>query len=528
MNYPRLLSKPINILTATFLTALLSACGGGSGGGSSTQPPPPPPVPMAQIAIVHAVSDAPDVNVRINGQTNLSAVEFATGSALQNRTAENISITLDTVLDTGIAIQDNVFSATGLNFDTAQDHYVVAVGKLEDQIDGGNTPIQASVISTSPTPGNGNIQLSVIHAAANAATTAVDIYVTPPNDPLSNNTAVGENLVLGQSASTTSFSAGTYQVRITEAGNEQNILLDTNIDAFASGQKVLLLALDHFGSGDSPLQLMVLDGSTGEESFFFDSNAGAELRFVNTLGNVGSDVTSTLNVAIDDTPLADLDRPFIPFFNANSLNFDNKSEYISLSAEPHSISVSGAQVIDAQSFDFELGQLYTAYAIGRAGTVLDPNDPTSFGPNIRLLQDDLRPIFGIAKARALVGYSELERIIGIFEELSVVLELDQIIPGGIRSFSNVDFGALIPAEGYLTLPSGSYTLSLDAPPNLNNTAQIIFNALTSAGLTTFGPITISDGTTSTIAIADDPNPFGIPPLISLTVPRIALVLDQPE
>lgn len=203
-----------------------------------------------QLRALHASPDAPAVNILVNGAAALSDVDYRTGSGFL-AAAETTQVQVEAIIPGGNAI---VIDET-LALDFSTDYTVVAIGDVAD-------PIGALVIENPTgeliTPGSFRAQ--VLHAAPDAP--PVDVYVTTPGADLSASAPVNDAPLAYQGfTGRAEVTAGTYQVRVTLAGDPNTVVFDAGDVDLADGADLLVAAVENTGPGAAPIELVVLDGS---------------------------------------------------------------------------------------------------------------------------------------------------------------------------------------------------------------------------------------------------------------------------
>jgi hypothetical protein len=202
-----------------------------------------------RLRALHASPDAPAVNIKVNGTQALSDVDYTQGSGFLS-VAERSRVQVEAIVPGGnaVVIDEN------LTLDFSTDYTVIAAGEVA-------TPIDALVLSNPTgqliTPNN--LRAQVVHAAPSAP--AVDVYVTAPGASLASSAKVNDApLAFKQSTARVEIPGGTYQIRVTAAGNASAVVYDSGSLTLAAGADLLIAAVDNTGPGASPVQLIALDG----------------------------------------------------------------------------------------------------------------------------------------------------------------------------------------------------------------------------------------------------------------------------
>jgi len=161
--------KWIQSLAAIAMGLSLAACGGSDNSSSSDNT-------NTAIRITHLAPDAPKVDVKVNGSTFLTAVDFGTSSGLKSVKAGSYSVAVDAILPGSTA---TVIGPVTLELKSDTQYDVLAVGKLTGS---GDTQFGPLVLERpNKAPAASDIRVQVIHAAPGAP--AVDIHLQRPHYP---------------------------------------------------------------------------------------------------------------------------------------------------------------------------------------------------------------------------------------------------------------------------------------------------------------------------------------------------------
>jgi hypothetical protein len=193
------------LLLATFLAALtlsLAACGDDDG--------------KAQLRVVHASPDAPNVDVSVDGKVVLTNVPYGTASVTSS-------------------FKDKAA-------------YTILAANLVASIE----PVALTDDNTPPT--SGNVKVRIVHGAPSAG--PVDVYVTAPGDDLAAATPTLSAVPFKAASDYLSVPAGSYEIRVTVAGTK-TVAIDSGTVALTAGQIRTVVALDAVGGG-APFSALVL------------------------------------------------------------------------------------------------------------------------------------------------------------------------------------------------------------------------------------------------------------------------------
>lgn len=198
------------------------------------------PAQIAQVRVVHASPDAPNVDVLVDDATALTNVAFRASSGFLEVSAGARRLR---VRATGTST--TVIDAT-VPFANGGAYTVLATGLLSDI-----SPVVAEDNLTDPAAGQ--VKLRVIHAAPAAA--GVDVYATAPGADINTATPVLTNVAFRAVSNYLSVPAGTYQIRVTPTGTK-TVAIDATL-TLAAGQIRTVVAKDAVGGG-APLAPVVL------------------------------------------------------------------------------------------------------------------------------------------------------------------------------------------------------------------------------------------------------------------------------
>lgn len=184
----------------------------------------------AQVRVVHASPDAPNVDVWVDGTAVLTDVPFTAVSDYLSVPAGEHNIQV-----TATGATDPVIDAD-LTFAAGQAYTVAAIGPLAD--------ISATVLTDDRTPAEGQAKLRVFHASPSAPA-SVDIAVT--DGPV-----LVEGLAYPEATAYLTVDPGTYALEIRAAGDTAAALtLDATLSA---GENYTAIAMD---GGDGGVQVIV-------------------------------------------------------------------------------------------------------------------------------------------------------------------------------------------------------------------------------------------------------------------------------
>lgn len=267
------------------------------------------------LRALHASPDAPAVNIWVNGAPALTGVDYTQGSGFVPVVEDN-NIQVEAIIPSGNAV---VIDAD-LSLDYSTETTVIAVDEVaENDIDG---PIRPLVITNASDARitEGYFRAQVVHASPSAP--PVDVYVTALDADLEGSSPVnGAGTPLAFEAFTPQLEvpAGAYQVRITLAGDTDTVVFDSGEIPFPAAADLMVVAVENTGPGTTPVQLIVLDGTSA--TMLYDTNTPASVVAAHLSPDappvdILADVRATEN---DEAIPLVRDVPFTAFCDLNSV-----------------------------------------------------------------------------------------------------------------------------------------------------------------------------------------------------------------
>ena len=202
---------------------------------------PNAPAATAQLRVVHASPDAPNVDVLVDGQVALSNVPYKASSSYVAVPAGSRNLRVRASGTSTVVIDADAPITAG------EAYTVLATGTVAG--------IQPLVLEDDLTlPGAGNVRVRLVHAAPAAGN--VDIYVTAPGADLAAATPTLSGVAFRGFSPYLEVAAGTYRVRVTPAGTK-TVAIDVNNLTLTAGQVRTAVAVDAPGGG-APLGAILL------------------------------------------------------------------------------------------------------------------------------------------------------------------------------------------------------------------------------------------------------------------------------
>ena len=378
----------------------------------------------AFIRVVHAVDDAPRVNVYLNGDLVLEDFDFRDGTAVLPIEAGTYNVRVEAIVPGG---NINVIDAGGVPFVADTQTTVYATGRVA------NDDIAPLLIEDPTAPvAAGNFRAQVVHAAPGVG--EVTVFVTAPGAAIDASANIG-SFTFGQPLGPVEVPAGEYQIRVAVGNSaddftDDDVVYDAGTVMLPEGADLQLAAVLNTTNGPSPISLVVLDGEGSSD--LFDAGTGAWVR----VGHVSPD-TGPVDVIVND----DFMMPAV-----SGRVFTDVTGFLGpLPADTYNFKVVGAGTTNAAinaDVPLEAGQNYTVLAYDETAVI-----------KAAVESDDLRRVATEAKLRLFHG-SVAAGNVDIY-----ILEPD-VLPSdpGIEpepELTNVPLGA---DTGFLSVAPGMYDI----------------------------------------------------------------------
>lgn len=407
----------------------------------------------SQLRAVHLSSDAPAVDVSVNGNVALQDVTYrqASGFLSVSEGSNNIKVL---AANTDTAVID-----TTLNLSADTKYTVIASDKLARI-----APIVIEDSVGKPTAGFAG--LTVVHGAASAPT--VDVYLSAPDADFSNIPVTLQSVSFTENSGELEVASGDYRVRVTGAGS-QDVIYDSGTITLASGVEYIAIAADKTGAGAAPIGLTILTDSAAMP-FINVEDVRSRFRVVHASADAPN-----VSVLVNDESLTSL----------TDVPFGVGSDYLAVQPDTYNIKVVatvGKKAVIDTPLTLERGVDYTVAAI----------NPVALIKPLVLVDDNSPPAAGNVKLR-LVHASPSAGLVDIY-----ITEPNRDITATTfdPTISNVAFEA---NTGYLEVAAGNYQVRI----TLAGTKAVAIDT---------GPLTLDAGQVRT-AFAVDPAPgsadFGV-------------------
>lgn len=395
----------------------------------------------AQVRILHASPDAPEVNVRADGAPLVSGLDYGEASAQLELDEGSISLQVDALLPGGGTT--TAIGPVDLQLDDAKLYTVLAVGSVAD--------IQPLVLvqDDRPVPA-GQVRLRVVHAAPQAP--AVDVYLTAPDAALGSSAPVG-TMAFKQDLGPTEVAAGTYRIRVTAAGDVNALVFDSGALPLSVGADLVVAAIQNVDTGPAPIQLMVSDGDTAAR--VLSAGTPADIRVVHASADAPA-----VDIVVNDGFAAPL---------VQDLSFPQATGFVSVPAAAYNVKVAAAGTMTAViSADLNL-QPATRY------TVLAVNALASIEPLVAT--DDARRLATAAKLRLIHGSVAAGNVdIYVTPRAASIASLAPTL-AGVAFKANTGFLALQPGDYTVTVTAAGSKVPAIGPVDLTLEAAGIYTAV---------------------------------------------------
>ena len=383
-----------------------------------------PPPENAMVRVFHASSNAPKVNIWVNGEVAAEMVDYQESTGYLTVPEDTYEIAVEGIIPGGNAV---VIGPVDLEFMGSTDYDIIAVNSVD--------AIEPLVLSdTGSLSDESMVRVRVAHLAH--AAPEVKVFVTAPDAEIAGTEPLG-SFMFKDTLGPVEVAAGDYRIRVTLM--DDTLVYDSGTVSLAAGKDLLIGAVPNVGTGDSPIELAVLDG--GEVAILSDASAGADLRVVHASADAPAvDVTAN-----------DGDTPAI-----TNLAFPDTTNYLNLPAGDYNFKVTPNAASEPVVIDADLalanGAAYTLLAVGALADI----EPL-------VLTDDNRSVATEAKVRLVHG-STLAGNVDIY-----VLPEGTPIGTNAPAFADVPFKA---DTGYVSLAAGAYDVII-TPAGMPETQAIM-------------------------------------------------------
>lgn len=426
------------------LGGILAGCGGDDDDRLISLSLDPAPDTTAEVRVVHAAVDAPDVNAGLDGGGQVSGLAFSEATGYLQVPAGTYDVTVNGILPDGST--QTVIDASGMSavtLEANQETSIYAIGMVGD---GSLQPLV--VTAPDDDPDAGELRAQVVHAASGAP--RVDIYVTAPGADITDPGIMPlTTLSFGEYAAPVTVPVDNYRIRITPENTPASPVFDSGTVGLSGDLQVA--AIDNVGPtpGD-PVRLLVMPKG-GSAFVLLDQNAQAAIRAAHLSADTGNvDVVVNGNYGS-------------PLFQ--NLAFPDVSAFETVAAAGYDVDVaatgSGVSAVGVDGLIVTGGERYTAYAVGM----------NMGAPALELItgSDDLRSVATEAKLRVVHGASQVPTTDG---EVDVYLEADGADCTALGTSTPVlSSFAYKEISGFLSIMAGDYEVCV-TPAGMASTVAI--------------------------------------------------------
>jgi hypothetical protein len=406
------------ILAASIISVALAGCSD-DGPIAINPPPPPPPTPTADLRIIHAVPDAPTVNVYAGDAIlgGLENVDYQVASSWLTVDEGTYAVRVEANIPSGNA---DVITAS-LTLEGEKSYNVFAVGSV---VAGNIEPLVVSVDRSDVTAGN--VRLQVVHAAPNAPT--VDVYVTAPDADIETEAPLA-TAAYKDATGQVEVAGGDYQIRITAAGTK-TVVFDSGTVTLPADADLIVAATQNTGTGPSPVTLLVSDGMNHFN--ILDKDSLANVRVIH---------------AVSDAPAVDvIANNALTLFDG--VAFPDVTAYAAVAGGDYTIDVAvdadnSIVAIDDAAISLENGVFYSAFANSNLDSI-----------GLDLVVDMPRPVATAAKVRIFHASPDAMGV-------DIYVTADGDITDATPNWAGVQFTTPMLSEtGYVELPAGTYYVTV--------------------------------------------------------------------
>ncbi|WP_309045887.1 DUF4397 domain-containing protein [Marinobacter sediminicola] len=395
--------------------------------------------PTSKVRVLHAVSDAPPVNVLVDGQTAVSGADFKQAAVISPAVG-SYSLTVEGILPGGATTP--VIGPADVTLEEGFNYDVIAVGNL--------ATIEPLILADDGALTDADlVRLRVAHlspAAQAAVNGPVEVYVSVPDAELSDDGVLSFSFEFKGVQDPIEVPAGDYRIRVAIPGDTPTVVYNSGVVSLVAGSDLLVGAVDNTspatteGASNSPISLIAVT-SKGEVLELYDENQKAGVRVVHN----SADAPAVAVLVDDSVAIPSLTFPNVaPGAAINSYAIIPNGTR-NLKVSPATSAVPESAVIDA---DVEFGQ-------ASAKTVVAVNVLAA-----------IEPLVLVDSVRSIATQASLRVVHGAVEAGTVDVYLVPTAEGGATATvlnSEVNDPTLNDFEfksntGYLAVPEGEYVV----------------------------------------------------------------------
>lgn len=207
--------KLLRLCLVTIVAGLLTACGDFGA------------LDDTRLRLVNATSDGYELlDLYVDGKREIAAVPVGAASGYTGLDADTYTLAL------ARSGSSTLLAASQGTLGDGTDHTLVAyggVGRLRTVL----------LRDDEDEPDSGKVKLRLLNGAADAG--AVDVYLTDPADPIDDASPVAAGVAVDALSAYDTINSGSYRLRVTAAGDRDDVRLDVPLVTLASRQVATLL-----------------------------------------------------------------------------------------------------------------------------------------------------------------------------------------------------------------------------------------------------------------------------------------------
>ncbi|GAA5215298.1 DUF4397 domain-containing protein [Corallincola platygyrae] len=422
------------------------------------------PMGEAFVRVVHASPDAPNVNVYVDGNEVLSDVAYQEASGFLNLPEGTYNIRVEAIVPGG---NIDVFEGD-VAVDSDMQYNVVAVGYAAGLLQ--PTALDSTTFTPVIVPRDAEydesmLRLQVLHGAPDVG--LVGVHVTGPDDELSDSTELTELDYGDFTMDPVLVAAGSYRVRLTDPDDASVVAFDSGTLDLSAGGDLFITATSNTGAGTAPVNLLVMDGATGEDGndagVIGDANLEAEVRITHAINSVGGvDVWVNGTAPEMGSPLYNLMFPYTTPMEG----------YLSLAAGSYDFDVALTGTMDvaisAADVMLEGGMRYNVFAI--------PQGAGDVGPSLWPVVIDDRAVATESKLRVLHISPEAGDV-DIYLSADDMIDAEDTVLAGVPYLGDSGTLSVAPGMYYLMVtPAGDMDTIALGPLMLNLEGGMVYTA----------------------------------------------------
>lgn len=400
--------------------------------------------PTAQVRVVHASPDAPNVDVLVNDTIELADVPYKGVGSYLTVNAENdpnfkinAAGTSTTVIDATPDLQEG------------SKYTLLAVNEVAN--------IEPLLLTDDTSaPAAGFLKVRVLHASPTAP--IVDVYVSAPGDDINSISPTLTGVDFKDFSDYLEIPEGDYQIRVTGTGSKTPVY-DSGTVPLGSGVTYTIAAVSTT-TGLSPISLLVLTGDDSNPSIEI-ADVRARVRAVHA-----SYDAPPVDVLVDDVEVL------------GDVPFKAASGYLEVPAGDRNFKINAANttttVIEATP-TLERGLDYTLLAVGTL-------TPDTLEP-LLALDDNSAPTSGNAKVRVIHASPDAPNVDVLVDDVVV---LSDVPYKAISGYLEVSAGV----HNIKVNATGTSTTVIDVDPNLAD--GTIYTIIAMNQLSAIEPVVLID------------------------------------